>query len=56
MKISKIKVDALAEKAVADNVPLKRLLDLYKLADLESMNEKQYRNCMDNWKKIVEMK
>lgn len=55
MKISKIKVDALAEKAVADNVPLKRLLDLYKLADLESMNEKQYRNCMDNWKKIVEM-
>lgn len=56
MKISKIKVDALAEKAVADNVPLKRLLDLYKLADLESMTEKQYRNCMDNWKKIVEMK
>ena len=56
MKISKIKVDALADKAVADGVPLKRILDLYKVPDLESMTEKQYRNCMDNWKKIVEMK
>ena len=27
----------------------------YKIADLESMNEKQYRNCMDNWQKIIEM-
>lgn len=55
MKISKIKVDSLANKAVADNVPLKRIIDLYKVPDLESMTEKQYRNCMDNWKKIVEM-
>ena len=56
MKISKIKVDALADKAVADGVPLKRIIDLYKIPDLESMTEKMYRNCMDNWKKIVEMK
>ena len=55
MKISKIKVDSLANKAVADNVPLKRILELYKVPDIESMTEKQYRNCMDNWKKIVEM-
>ena len=55
MKISKIKVDSLANKAIADNVPLKRILDLYKVPDIESMTEKQYRNCMDNWKKIVEM-
>ena len=55
MKISKIKVDALAEKAVADGVPLGRICTLYKVADIESMNEKQYRNCMDNWQKIKEM-
>ena len=56
MKISKIKVDALAEKAVADGVPLKRIVELYKVPDLEHMTEKMYRNCMDNWQKIVEMK
>lgn len=56
MKISKIKVDALAEKAVADGVPLGRICSLYKVPDIESMNEKQYRNCMDNWDKIKEMK
>lgn len=55
MKISKIKVDALAEKAVADGVPLGRICSLYKVLDIESMNEKQYRNCMDNWDKIKEM-
>ena len=55
MKISKIKVDALAEKAVADGVPLRRICTLYKVADIESMNEKQYRNCMDNWEKIKVM-
>ena len=55
MKISKIKVDSLANKAISDNVPLQRILELYKVPDIESMTEKQYRNCMDNWKKIVEM-
>ena len=56
MKISKIKVDALADKAVTDGVPLSRIVSLYKVPDLESMTEKMYRNCMDNWQKIVEMK
>lgn len=56
MKISKIKVDSLANKAVADNVPLQRIVELYKVPDIESMTEKMYRNCMDNWQKIVEMK
>jgi hypothetical protein len=55
MKIAQIKVDALASKAVADGVPLGRICTLYKVADIESMNEKQYRNCMDNWQKIKEM-
>lgn len=55
MKISKIKVNALAEKAVADGVPLGRICTLYKVPDIESMNEKQYKNCMDNWEKIKEM-
>jgi len=56
MKISKIKVDALAEKAVADNVPLKNILTLYKVPDIESMTEKMYRNCLDNWEKVKEWK
>jgi hypothetical protein len=55
MKISQIKVDALTEKAVADNVPLKRILELYKLVDVKLMTEKQYRNCIDNWEKIKGM-
>lgn len=55
MKISKIKLDSLASKAVADGVPLGRICTLYKVPDLESMNEKQYRNCLDNWQKIKEM-
>lgn len=55
MKISQIKVDALASKAVADGVPLGRICKLYKVVDIESMNEKQYRNCMENWQKIKEM-
>lgn len=56
MKISTIKVDALAEKAVADGVPLSRIVTLYKVPDIESMTEKQYKNCIDNWEKIKEMK
>lgn len=56
MKISTINVDALAEKAVADGVPLSRIVTLYKVPDIESMTEKQYKNCIDNWEKIKEMK
>jgi hypothetical protein len=55
-KISKEKVDALASLAVKDGVPLSRIVTLYKVADIESMTEKQHKNCMDNWDKIVEMK
>lgn len=55
-KISQEKVDALASLAVKDGVPLSRIVTLYKVADIESMTEKQHKNCMDNWDKIVEMK
>lgn len=55
MKISKIKVEALAEKAYAEGVPIARICTLYKVKSIDSMNEKQYRNCLDNWQKIKEM-
>lgn len=55
MKISKIKVEALAEKAYAEGVPIERICTLYKVKAIECMNEKQYRNCMENWQKIKEM-
>jgi hypothetical protein len=55
-KISQEKVDALVSLAVKDGVPLSRIVTLYKVADIESMTEKQHKNCMDNWDKIVEMK
>lgn len=54
-KISTEKADALASLAVKDGVPLSRIVTLYKVADIESMTEKQHKNCMDNWQKIVEM-
>ena len=55
-KLSQENVDTLASLAVKDGVPLSRIVTLYKVADIESMTEKQYKNCMDNWQKIVEMK
>ena len=55
-KISQEKADTLANLAVKDGVPLSRIVTLYKVADIESMTEKQHKNCMDNWDKIVEMK
>ena len=42
-------------KADASKVPLKRILELYKLTDIKLMTEKQYRNCIDNWEKIKGM-
>lgn len=56
VQISKEKADALAELAIKDGVPLSRIVTLYKVADIESMTEKQHKNCLDNWQKIVEMK
>lgn len=55
-KIPQEKADDLASLAVKDGVPLSRIVTLYKVADIESMTEKQYKNCIDNWGKIVEMK
>lgn len=53
---AKQRTDEIAGKAVADGVPLGRICSLYKVSDIESMTEKQYQNCIDNWEKIKEMK
>jgi hypothetical protein len=54
MQISKEKAEALASMAIRDNVPLKCILDLYGVKDIESMTEKQHKNCVDNWEKVKE--
>ena len=54
LQISKEKAEALASKAVADNIPLGCIVALYGVKDIESMTEKQHKNCIDNWEKVKE--
>ena len=42
-------------QTIAEGVPIERILTLYKVVSIDSMTEKQYRNCLDNWQKIKEM-
>ena len=55
MKIAKMKVDAIKKKCAEDGIAEDKVLTLYKLKKFEDMNEKQFRNAMDNWSKIKEM-
>ena len=55
MKIAKMKVDAIKNKCAEDGIAEDKVLTLYKLKKFEDMNEKQFRNAMDNWSKIKEM-
>ena len=45
MKIAPLKVDVLKKRCAADDVPLDRILKLYKLKSIEDMTEKQFQNC-----------
>lgn len=54
MQVSKEKAEELAGMAIKDNVPLSCILTLYAVKDLESMTEKQHKNCIDNWEKVKE--
>ena len=52
MKIAPLKVDVLKKKCAADDVPLDRILKLYKLKSIEDMTEKQFQNCTQYWEKV----
>ena len=52
MKIAPLKVDVLKKRCAADDVPLDRILKLYKLKSIEDMTEKQFQNCMQYWEKV----
>lgn len=52
MKIAPLKVDVLKKRCAADDVPLDRILKLYKLKSIEDMTEKQFQNCTQYWEKV----
>ena len=47
-----MKVDVLKKRCAADDVPLDRILKLYKLKSIEDMTEKQFQNCTQYWEKV----
>ena len=54
MKISQIKVEILVRKCKEDNIPVNKVLNLYKIASLSDMTEKAFQNAINNWDKIKE--
>jgi hypothetical protein len=52
--ISEIKVNALISKCVNENVPVEKILKLYKIESLELLTERMFRNISDNFEKIKE--
>lgn len=56
MKISELKVDIIRKKCADEGVPEKKVLDLYKITKFEDMTENMFRNAMNFWSKIKEMK
>lgn len=52
MKISKIKVDSLAQRCVADGVPTAEILRYYNIKSLEDMTEGNYAHMAQNWSKL----
>lgn len=51
-KISEVKVKALLDRCVADNVPTDKIKQLYKVADLADLTERMYVNIHEHWDKI----
>ena len=52
MKIAPLKVDVLKKRCAAGDVPLDRILKLYKFKSIEDMTEKQFQNCTQYWEKV----
>lgn len=53
--IDAVKVKVLEERCKNDGVEPEKILKLYKVAQFESLTEKQFRNIVDNWGKIKVM-
>lgn len=53
--IDAVKVKVLEERCKNDGVEPEKILKLYKVAQFESLTEKQFRNIVDNWEKIKVM-
>lgn len=47
------KVNALKKKAQGSNIPVEYICNKYKVKSIESMTEKQWINCVQNWDKLV---
>lgn len=52
--INATKVKALEKRCKDEGVDVDKLLALYKVSDLENLNEKQHSNILNNWKKVVD--
>ena len=50
--VTNVKAVALLNKCHAENVPVEIIFKLYKVPDLESLNEKQFSNINEHWDKI----
>lgn len=51
-KIGEVKVKALKSRCEEEGVDVEKILDLYKVASLADLTEKQFANIHEHWKKI----
>ena len=51
-KISSTKRDVLYDRCADEGVDIDKILKLYKVAKLDDLTERQFRNIHDNWNKI----
>lgn len=51
-KIDEIKAQALAKKCSAEGVDIHKLLKLYKVVNIEELNEEQYGNIIGHWDQV----
>lgn len=52
--INDVKVKVLIGKCESENVPVEKILKLYKVTAIENITEKMFRNIIDNFEKIKE--
>lgn len=54
--ITPVMADGLAARCIHENVPVQRIMRLYRVQSLGELTDKEYRNIVDNWEKIKEVK
>jgi hypothetical protein len=52
--IDEIKANALLKKIQAENMNVKKIVDLYKVNGIMQLTEKQHENIITNWEKVKE--